>query len=63
MKVWKHPMLFRRVMPLALAAVTLFFGGAFAAPTAFGQETAPAGTARAKSKGNAIKLSARAYTR
>ena len=45
MKVWKHPMLFRRVLPLALAAVTLFFGGALAAPFAFAQETAPAETA------------------
>src|SRR5215207_5759588 len=45
MKVWKHPMLFRRVMPLALAAVTLLFGGALSAPLAFAQETAPAGAA------------------
>ena len=45
MKVWKHPMLFRRVMPLALAAVTLLFGGAVSVPLAFAQETAPAGAA------------------
>ena len=45
MKVWKHPMLFRRVLPLALAAVTLFFGGAVVTPLAFAQDTAPGETA------------------
>jgi K(+)-stimulated pyrophosphate-energized sodium pump len=44
MKVWKHPMLFRRLVPLVLAAVTLLFGGALSLPLAFAQEAAP-GTA------------------
>ena len=44
MIVRMHP-LFRRVMPLALAVITLFIGGAFAAPLAMAQEvTAPAVT-------------------
>ena len=45
MKVWKHPTLLRRLMPIALAAVTLFLGGAALAPLAFGQETVTPGTA------------------
>jgi K(+)-stimulated pyrophosphate-energized sodium pump len=41
MKVWMHPV-FRRVMPIALAVVTLFIGGGLAAPLAMAQGTSPA---------------------
>ncbi len=45
MNLWKYASLFRRVMPLALAVVTLFLGGAVTASLAYAQETAAPGAA------------------